>query len=883
MKIRTKIFAGFALGLAMIALLGVMSYESGQIQIETNQGVWHTYRVIDGLEKVLSVLKDAETGQRGFILTGEDRYLDPYNSATTSVGATLDDLAALTTDDPDARESVRQIRSLAAAKLEELRETIQLRKQGDVARALAVILTDRGKRIMDEIRAAVGQMKDHERRLLDQQTRSADASTVRTRGIILIGAPVIVFVLAVAAFVLSRDIAAPLTDMARAAQRISEGELSAPSPRAARGDEVGVLQESFARMNSWLMRMRDSARCIAGRDLSVSIEPQSERDELGISFAEMVKNLREMTGALQDQKEELSRQNQELTQRSVALSEQSEELARQNDELQSQGEELESQNEELRLQSEEIQELNSELAAREKLLQRLLESVGSLVGEQQAVAAICASALEIFGESAAAAVVLEMESERLRVRAQAGIVADDSSSSVQAEDCSFARLVIAHDKTAALDDASLRPDLRLLHGWDGAPFKSVIASPLRMSAGGPGAVAVYGCREQKWTEDQFRLVEWLAAQCSLALEIVRLQDDLRRQMALMDLSPDGIMGRRVDGTITLWGHGAEVLYGWTKDEAIGGNSHTLLRTEFPQPLEQIIKVLEQSGRWSGTLIHTARDGRKITVASRWLAQRDAGGEITELLESNVDITERQIAEESLKSTAAELKRSNQELEQFAYVTSHDLQEPLRQVRSFVQLLRDRHLDKLEDKAAEYMKFIVEGTARMGNLVQDLLAYSRVSARETQPMATSCLTVLAAVLANLQGSMREAGANVTYDELPTLQVDPVQLTQLLQNLIGNAVKFRREGIPPEIHVGVRRNAGRWLFSVRDNGIGIDSEHFNRIFLIFQRLHGREKYSGTGIGLAICKKIVEQYGGRIWVESQVGAGATFYFTLPAEDNT
>ncbi len=1014
MKIGIKIGTGFALGLVMIALLGVTSYESARLQMETNGRVRHTYLVMESLDEILSVLKDAETGQRGYILTGEDRYLEPYETATAAVQKTLDSLSSLMADDPGEEGNVRRVRSLTEAKIAELRETIQLRRQGGLTLALPVILTNRGEQIMDEIRAVVGQMKDRQKRLLDQQTQSADARAVRSKWIILLGAPLTLLVLAVAAFVLTRNIATPLATMARVAQGISEGELSTPPLPTSRHDEVGVLQESFARMSAWLGRMRDSARQIAGRDLSISIQPLSERDELGISFAEMVKNLREMTGALEAQREELSRKNEDLTQKSEELAEQSEELARQNEALQSQGEELESQNEELRLQSEEIQELNAELAGRERLLRRLLESVRSLLGEQQAVEAICASALEIFGGSADAAAVMELEGAHLAVRAQSGVFSDDRTRSAQSGNCSFARLVMAHNKTAALDDIALRPDLELLRAQDGAAFKSVIASPLRVQGGGAGVVAVYSRRGQKWTEDQFRLAEWLAAQCSLALEIVRLQDDLRRQMALMDLSPDGIMGRKVGGVITRWSHGAESLYGWNREEAVGSNSHALLKTEFPQPLEQIIEQLEQTGRWSGTLVHTSKDGRKVTVQSRWLAQRGTDGDINELLESNVDISARQVAEEALKQaaeqrrlaleaadlgawdyqfetgevfwdgrcramwgvregdrigyqdaiarihpddraatveavnkalasvqdgiyhqefrvvwpdgsyhwiashgrvyfenesiqrrpvrfvgvnqdvserkqqeevlqlTAAELRRSNQELEQFAYVTSHDLQEPLRQVRSFVQLLSDRHMDRLEGKAADYLRFIVDGTARMSNLVQDLLAYSRVGARETRHQATSCVTVLNSALANLQGSIREAGARITHEELPTVSVDPVLLTQLFQNLVGNAVKFRREGVPPEIHVGVRRDGNGWLLFVRDNGIGIDSEHFNRIFLIFQRLHSREKYSGTGIGLAICKKIIEQYGGRIWVESQVGAGTTFYFTLPGEDS-
>jgi PAS domain S-box-containing protein len=245
-----------------------------------------------------------------------------------------------------------------------------------------------------------------------------------------------------------------------------------------------------------------------------------------------------------------------------------------------------------------------------------------------------------------------------------------------------------------------------------------------------------------------------------------------------------------------------------------------------------------------------------------------------------DATERKHAEEALYRTVEELRRSNQELEQFAYITSHDLQEPLRQVRSFTQLLRERYGDKLEGKAAEYMQFVTEGTSRMLALVHDLLVYSRVGAREARRQPVLCQVALNRALANLETSIAESNARITYDELPCVVAEPTQMAQLFQNLVGNAIKFHRDSVPPEIQIGARRDGGNWLFWVKDNGVGIDPQYHNKVFLIFQRLHGRRKYAGTGIGLAICKRIVEQHGGRIWLDSEEGQGATFYFTLPRE---
>jgi signal transduction histidine kinase len=246
-----------------------------------------------------------------------------------------------------------------------------------------------------------------------------------------------------------------------------------------------------------------------------------------------------------------------------------------------------------------------------------------------------------------------------------------------------------------------------------------------------------------------------------------------------------------------------------------------------------------------------------------------------LTESNYAL---QAARDKLARQAQELTRSNVELEQFAYVASHDLQEPLRMVRSYLQLLERRYKGRLDENADEFIHFAVDGATRMQGLINDLLEYSRVGTHGKPFESTDCNVVLEKALMNLQIAIEEADAEITHDDLPTVMGDQVQLAQLLQNLIGNSIKFRQEHTQSQIHVGIGRRDGEWLFSVEDNGIGIDSQYFERVFQIFQRLHSSEEYEGTGIGLAVCKKIVERHGGRIWVESEPGQGSTFYFTVP-----
>src|SRR5918997_1175657 len=276
-----------------------------------------------------------------------------------------------------------------------------------------------------------------------------------------------------------------------------------------------------------------------------------------------------------------------------------------------------------------------------------------------------------------------------------------------------------------------------------------------------------------------------------------------------------------------------------------------------------------------------RDGRVIWVRDEATLVRDEAGRPLFWQGVMFDITEHKRYEEKLAALVEELRRSNIELEQFAYVASHDLQEPLRMVASYTQLLAKRYEGKLDAEADEFIAYAVDGANRMQKLINDLLTYSRVGTRGRELVPTDTQAAFEAACANLRTAIEESGASVTSEELPVVMGDHTQLVQLFQNLLANAIKFGSEE-PVEVHVGSERREEEWLFRVADNGIGIDEHYAERIFRIFQRLHGKGEYSGTGIGLAVCKKIVERHGGRIWVESSPGRGATFYFTLRPLEN-
>jgi PAS domain S-box-containing protein len=336
-----------------------------------------------------------------------------------------------------------------------------------------------------------------------------------------------------------------------------------------------------------------------------------------------------------------------------------------------------------------------------------------------------------------------------------------------------------------------------------------------------------------------------------------------------------------DGLITGWNAQAETTFGWSRSEAIGKTlSQMIIPHRYREAHKQGLRRFLATGAGPVMnkrieIVGLRRDGTEFPIelaigAIRW-------GE-KHLFSAFVrDVTEQKRAQQELARKVEELARSNAELEQFAYVASHDLQEPLRMVASYTQLLARRYKGKLDSNADEFIGFAVDGAVRMQLLVQDLLSYSRVTTKGQSFQLIDAKAACENALENLRTSIKDSNAIVNVGPLPPVLADARQFMQLFQNLIGNAVKYCDERTP-EIHVAAKPDGDQWLFSVQDNGIGIAPQYSERIFQMFQRLHTTKKYSGTGIGLAICRKIVERHGGKIWVEAQPGKGSTFVFTIP-----
>ncbi len=366
-----------------------------------------------------------------------------------------------------------------------------------------------------------------------------------------------------------------------------------------------------------------------------------------------------------------------------------------------------------------------------------------------------------------------------------------------------------------------------------------------------------------------QILKWIGT-CTDIEEKKREAEAFAARAAIVEAADDAITCENMEGLIVTWNGGAERLYGYSAEEVIGRSVAMLIPPEMPDELSQILETL----RCGATMEHhetvrVRKDGKRLDVSFTLSPIKDGQGKITGIAGIARDIS-------MAKQAEAELRRSNAELEQFAYVASHDLQEPLRAMAGTIQILQRRYKGQLDARADEIITHAVAAVTRMQTLVSDLLAFSRL-ARHGDPFAeTDFATVLQDVSANLEVAIAESRATITHDALPEVVADASQMRQLLQNLLSNAIKFRGER-PLRIHLSARREENTWLFSVRDNGPGIEPQYFERIFIIFQRLVTRDEYPGTGIGLAVCKKIVERHGGRIWLDSQVDEGTTFYFTI------
>jgi PAS domain S-box-containing protein len=390
------------------------------------------------------------------------------------------------------------------------------------------------------------------------------------------------------------------------------------------------------------------------------------------------------------------------------------------------------------------------------------------------------------------------------------------------------------------------------------------------------------------------LVTWFSTvRRRVELDLRQARDNLQievaertRQAGLLNLTHDSIFVRNMDFVITYWNRGAEELYGWTAEDAIGKDSQQLLHTAFGAPLEQIRAELLHVGRWEGELTRAKSDGAQVVVASRWSLQRDEQGQPVAILETSNDITERKRREDEIAHLNQELARrsmelegTNKELEAFAYSVSHDLRAPLRHMAGYTELLQKRVASTLDERSSRYMAIILESAKRMGDLIDDLLAFSRIGRAEARKTLVSLDQLVKEALTEIRQDT--VGRNIAWkiSPLPDFYGDRSMLKVALVNLIANAVKFTRTRPQAEIEIGSSvAETGEVVVFVRDNGVGFDMKYVNKLFGVFQRLHQSDAFEGTGIGLATVQRILHRHGGRVWAEGFVDKGAVFYFSAP-----
>jgi len=362
-------------------------------------------------------------------------------------------------------------------------------------------------------------------------------------------------------------------------------------------------------------------------------------------------------------------------------------------------------------------------------------------------------------------------------------------------------------------------------------------------------------------------------------ELDQLRQKEQRFRTLVESISDWIWVVDHNGVYTYASPKVKELLGYDSEEIVGKTPFDLMPPEEAERVSaefrQIVEARKPFARLENTNLH--KDGRRVVLESSGVPILDASGNLLGYRGVDRDITKPKQDEAKLHQTLAMLEQSNRDLAQFAYNASHDLQEPLRMMSSYLQALGERVAEGLDEHSRNFIDLSLDAAQRMQQLINDLLCYARVGTQEKRFEALDANAVVDQVVADLQTTIESNRAEVTRDNLPVVTADPTLMAALLQNLIGNAIKFHGQR-PPRVHVSAERSGNQWVFSVQDNGIGVEAKYAERIFAVFQRLHPADRYPGTGIGLAICKRVVDRHGGRIWCESEPGKGAKFRFTVP-----
>jgi PAS domain S-box-containing protein len=818
-----------ALGAAILASLvvGAISYRSVVASTESDRWVRHTHEVLEKLQNLLSAMGSIESSYRGFALTGKESYRESYRGSTFSAEQGEATVRSLTADNPKQVILIQALERLAAQKIQFGETVIGLRQTMGMEAAADALRSGTDERVMVEFQGVVRQMQDEELRLLMLRDADAKRHSGQTKTVLILGT-VLGLVIAVAAgWSLKRD---------SFGRELEEDTLRHSEEKYQKLlDEVQDYaifmldpQGMVVSWNAGAERIKGyRSEQIIGHNFSCFFPPE----DIKRGRPEEVLRMTAATGRHEYQGMHVRKDGSRFLTSIIFKA-------------------LRDEAGNLRGFSEISRDLSERKESGEKYRGLLEAAPDAMVVVNQG------------GEI----VLLNVQAEK-----QFGYHRDEllgqKVKNIIPE--GFAERLIADGTRTAAEALAQQIGTGIeLYGRrkDGSDFPiEIMLSPLESAEGILVTAAIRDISVRKDAERHLAQMEG-------------------RYRGLLEAAPDAMVVVNQSGEIVLLNVQAEKQFGYHRDELLGQKVKNIIPEGFAERLiaDALRSAEDALAQQIGTGIELTgrrKNGSDFPVEIMLSPLESAEGVL--VTAAIRDISVRKKSEEHLVKTMGELKRSNDELQQFAYVASHDLQEPLRMVASYTQLLAKRYKGRLDSDADEFIAYAVDGSTRMQGLVQDLLAYSRAGTNGKALHEISSEDALKEALTNLRATMEESGAIVTHDSLPAITTDDRQLAQVFQNLVGNAIKYRSAEVP-HVHVSATRNGGNeWIFSVRDNGLGIDPQYFERIFILFQRLHGPREFKGTGIGLAICKKMLERLGGRIWVESQPEKGSTFYFALPERE--
>ena len=836
-----------AFGSAILALtvVGGISYRSMAVSQRSDQWVRHTHEVLENLQNLLTGMETAESSARGFILTGKDVYLDSYRASIASSEQIETNVRNLTVDNQVQQRQLSELDRTARQKFDLAQTAIDLRKSAGLAAALDAVQAATDQQIMNDYRDVIREMQDEELRLLALREADAKQRLRQTKIMLILGTAFGVVIAFGAGWSALRD---------HTARTVSEDAMREGEDRF-RTLANSISQQSGAKYRGLLEAAPDAMVVVneGGEIVLLNLQAEKQfgyhRDEL---VGQKVKNIipegfaeRLVADETRTAAEALAQQigtGIELTGRRKDGGEFPIEI------MLSPLESVEGM-----LVTAAIRDISVRKAAERHLAQ--------MEGRYRGLLEAAPDAMVVVNQSGEI-VLLNVQAENQFGYSRDELLGQKVKNIIPE---GFAERLIADGTRSAAEALAqqIGTGIELIaKRKDGSEFPiEIMLSPLESAEGTLVTAAIRDISVRRAAERHLAQMEG-------------------RYRGLLEAAPDAMVVVNKSGEIVLLNVQAEKQFGYRRDELLGQQVKNIIPEGFAERLvaDALRSTEDALAQQIGTGIElTARrkDRSEFPIEIMLSPLESAEGIL--VTAAVRDITARKKAEVQLLRNVEELNRSNEELGQFAYIASHDLQEPLRMVASYTQLLSRRYKGKLDADADDFIAFAVDGANRMQRLIQDLLAYSRVGTKGQEMVEISSEDALRQALLNLRATIQESGAEVTHDALPNVLADEMQLTQLFQNLVGNAIKYQSTGIP-RVHISVSGiNGAKRKFSIKDNGLGIDPQYFERIFGMFQRLHKREEFAGTGIGLAICKKIVERHGGSISVESEPGQGSTFSFDL------